>query len=154
MPHLADIDLTVEDISRLASVDALAAFFNRLGYPTGRRKELTVTALGLGGETAEAIRSMELLAEDDEQFLRVVFVKLRSITAKACNDLARNLGRRNVEQIMAVESSRGEIARAERSALDPQAQPLQDLLDHMIYRMAGLTDADIAGLEKHLARML
>jgi hypothetical protein len=59
-----------------------------------------------------------------------------------------------VRKIIDIETARGEIERAERSALDPQAQPLQDLLDHTIYRMAGLTDDDIAGLEDRLARML
>ena len=59
-----------------------------------------------------------------------------------------------VQKIIDIESARGAIARAERSALDPKAQPLQDLLDHMIYRMAGFTDADVAGLEERLERML
>ena len=74
MPLNSDIDLKTEDISRLASLDALAAFFTRLGYPTDRRGEQPATALGLPPETAEAIRKMELLAADDEQFLRVIFV--------------------------------------------------------------------------------
>ena len=59
-----------------------------------------------------------------------------------------------VQEITDIETARGEIARAERSALASKAQPLQDLLDHMIYRMAGLADDDIAGLEERLARML
>ena len=37
MPHVADLDLSVTDISGLSSLDALAAFFTRLGYPTGCR---------------------------------------------------------------------------------------------------------------------
>jgi hypothetical protein len=104
MPHVADIDLAVEDISRLASADAVAGFFTRLGYPTGGRRELTATALGLTGETADDIRGMELLAEDAEQLFRVVFVKLRSITAKARNDLSRNLGKRNVDHLLVLAS--------------------------------------------------
>ena len=36
----------------------------------------------------------------------------------------------------------------------PEAQPLQDLLDRMIYRMAGLTDTEARGLEERLSRML
>lgn len=47
-----------------------------------------------------------------------------------------------------------DIARTERSALAPEAQPLQDLLDRMIYRMAGLTDAEANALEDRLEMML
>lgn len=104
MAHVADLEITSEDISRLASPDALAGFFTRLGYPTGVRKGLDATALGLAGDTAEAIRGIELLAEDSEGFFRVVFVKLRSLTAKARNDLARNLGRRNVDHLLILAS--------------------------------------------------
>ena len=50
--------------------------------------------------------------------------------------------------------ARGEIARAERSALDPTAQPLQDFLDRILFRMAGLTDNEIEGLQKRLEHML
>jgi len=104
MPHVADLEITSDDISRLTSPDALSAFFARLGYPTGVRKGLDATALGLAGETAEAIRGIELLAEDEEGFFRVVFVKLKSLTAKARNDLARNLGKRNVDHLLVLAS--------------------------------------------------
>jgi len=43
--------------------------------------------------------------------------------------------------------SRPGFARSERSALDPKAHPLQDLLDRIIFRMAGLSDAEAAALE-------
>jgi len=59
-----------------------------------------------------------------------------------------------VKQISAIEKSRGEIARADRSALHPSAQPYQDLVDQLLYRMAGLTDAEIVGLEERYAKML
>lgn len=59
-----------------------------------------------------------------------------------------------VERITRIEEARGNIARAERSALDGKAQPLQDLIDRMIYRMAGLTDSEIKGLEERLKDML
>ncbi len=59
-----------------------------------------------------------------------------------------------VKQISAIEKARGEIARAARSALHPSAQPYQDLIDQLLYRMAGLTDAEIAGLEERYAKML
>lgn len=69
-------------------------------YPTSRRKPLSAAALGLTSETADGIRHMELLAEDDEQFLRVIFVQLRSITAKARNELVRNLGNRDGDHLL------------------------------------------------------
>jgi hypothetical protein len=59
-----------------------------------------------------------------------------------------------VKQISAIEKARGEIARADRSALHPSAQPYQDLIDQLLYRMAGLSDAEIAGLEERYAKML
>ena len=59
-----------------------------------------------------------------------------------------------VKRIMAIEAARGEIPRSMRSALDPQAQPYQDLIDRLFYAMAGLTPAESAGLEERLAHML
>ncbi len=61
---------------------------------------------------------------------------------------------RLVERITKIEAARGDIARSDRSALDPKAQPYQDLIDRMLYRMAGLTEEEAAGLEERLARML
>jgi len=59
-----------------------------------------------------------------------------------------------VARITPIEASRGDIARSERSTLAPAAQPYQDLLDRILYRLAGLTDDEAAGLEERLARML
>ena len=51
-----------------------------------------------------------------------------------------------VQQIMTLEAERGEIARTERSALDPAAQPYQDLIDQLFYGMAGLTTEEFRDL--------
>jgi hypothetical protein len=59
-----------------------------------------------------------------------------------------------VNGIIEAERARGEISRAERSALSPQAQPYQDLIDRLLYAMAGLSDDEARGLEKRLAKML
>jgi hypothetical protein len=59
-----------------------------------------------------------------------------------------------VRRIIAIEQARGEIARTERSALAPAAQPLQDLIDRILYTMAGLNDEDAHHLEESLSRML
>jgi type I restriction-modification system DNA methylase subunit len=59
-----------------------------------------------------------------------------------------------VRNIMAAEERRGDIARSERSALCAEAQPYQDLIDRLLYAMAGLSDEEAHGLEERLARML
>ena len=57
-------------------------------------------------------------------------------------------------KIAAIEHARGPIARRARSKLDPKAQPYQNLIDRLLYRCAGLSDAESAGLERRLAEML
>lgn len=59
-----------------------------------------------------------------------------------------------VRRIIAIEQARGEIVRVERSGLASDAQPLQDLIDRILYALAGLTPAEVTGLESRLARML
>ena len=59
-----------------------------------------------------------------------------------------------VNRICAIETVRGEIARSERSHLDPAAQPCQDLIDRLFYAMAGLTEDEARGLEERLSHML
>jgi hypothetical protein len=61
---------------------------------------------------------------------------------------------RLVEEITRIEARRGTIARAERSALSPEAQPFQDLLDKILFRLAGLTEVEIERLERRLGKML
>jgi hypothetical protein len=61
---------------------------------------------------------------------------------------------RLVDDITRIESARGEIARTDRSALALDAQPYQDLIDRIIYRMAGLTNVEAQGLENRLREML
>jgi len=100
MAPTTDLDLTTRDIVELTSSDAIASFLTERHYPTNRRKPLSASALGLTSETADGIRHMELLAEDDEQFLRVIFVQLRSITAKARYELVRNLGNRDGDHLL------------------------------------------------------
>jgi hypothetical protein len=104
MPHITDIDLTTKDVAELASADSIAALFTRLGYDTGSRAALSPEALGLTGESAAAVKQVELLAEDPERFLRVVFVRPRSLTAKVRTDLARVLGRGTVDHLLILAS--------------------------------------------------
>lgn len=104
MAHVTDLNLTPKDLQGITSADALAAFLTALGYDTGNRKSLTPESIGLSGESAAPVRAIEVLSEDAEGFLRVVFVHLRSLTAKSRNDLARVLGRTNVDHLLVLTS--------------------------------------------------
>lgn len=105
LPLQTDLNLTPKDIAGLVSADALAAFFQGLGYETSRRSTLTAQATGLAGDAAAQIKSIEVLCEDPEGFLRVVFVQLKSLTAKSRNDLARVLGKANVDHLLVFTSN-------------------------------------------------
>jgi hypothetical protein len=59
-----------------------------------------------------------------------------------------------VDRIIEAESTRGDIARTDRSALALEAQPYQDLIDRILYRMAGLMDAEVKRPEKRLEAIL
>jgi hypothetical protein len=104
MPQSTDLNLSPKDLQGLTSPDAVAAFLTKLGYDTGRRKPLSAESIGLAGDAATAIKSIEVLAEDDEGFLRIVFVHLRSLTAKSRNDLSRVLGRTAIDHLLILTS--------------------------------------------------
>jgi hypothetical protein len=55
-------------------------------------------------DAAGAIKRIELLAQDPEQFLRVVFAQPKSLTAKTRNDLVRVLGKSNVDHLLILAS--------------------------------------------------
>lgn len=93
--HRLDRDVQVADITRLTSVDALAAFLHELGYPTDARTTLEAEGVGLGSG-GPTIRQLELLSEDEDGFLQVIFVQLHSVTAKARGNLVRAFGRGTV----------------------------------------------------------
>ena len=76
----------------------------KLGYDTGKRALLSPEAVGLSGESAGAIKRIELLSEDPEQFLRVVFAQPKSLTAKVRNDLVRVLGKSNLDHLLILAS--------------------------------------------------
>jgi len=107
--HTSNLNLPPKEVSRLASADAVAGFLSSLGYDTSARKPLTPEAIGLAGESAAAIRSIELMSEDAEGFLRVLFVEVRSLTAKCRFDLARVLGRANIDHLLVLTSDFGTL---------------------------------------------
>lgn len=106
MPVLkTDLDLTTKDLAGLTSPDALVALLCRFGYDTGRRTVLTTTSMGLSGETAAGIRSIELLSEDEDGFLRVLFVQPKSLTAKVRNELIRVVGKATEDYLIILSSN-------------------------------------------------
>ena len=109
MPHMTDLELTAREVADLASPDAVTAFLARLGYDTAGRSALSPEAVGLSGESASAIKRIELLSEDPEQFLRVVFAQPKSLTAKVRNDLVRVLGRSNLDHLLVLASNFYEV---------------------------------------------
>jgi hypothetical protein len=104
LPHTTDLDLTAKDVTELASPDAITALLAKLGYDTADRTALSPEAVGLAGESASAIKKIELLSEDPEQFLRVVFAQPKSLTAKVRNDLVRVLGKSNLDHLLVLAS--------------------------------------------------
>src|SRR5947209_5191223 len=76
----------------------------RLGYDTAGRTALSPEAVGLSGEPAGALRKIELLSEDPEQFLCVAFARPKSLTAKVRNDLVRVLGRSTIDHLLVLAS--------------------------------------------------
>ncbi|MEO8495621.1 MAG: hypothetical protein ABI614_11165, partial [Planctomycetota bacterium] len=104
MSHTTDIDLETGDILELGSLDAIVSFFNKLGYNTDGCAPLTPEAIGLSGDAAKALKRIELLSEDSEGFLRVVFAQSRTLTAKVRNDLARVLGKSTTDHLIVLTS--------------------------------------------------
>ncbi len=104
VPHTTDLDVTPKEVVELASPDAITAFLLKLGYDTADRALLSPEAVGLSGESAGAIKRIELLSEDPEQFLRVMFVQPKSLTAKVRNDLVRVLGRSTLDHLLVLAS--------------------------------------------------
>ena len=57
-------------------------------------------------------------------------------------------------KIQAAEQIRGAISRHDRAHLSADAQPYQDAIDLILFKMAGLSERDIVGIEDRLTRML
>jgi hypothetical protein len=75
-----DIELGYADIQALSDADAVAAFFERLGYNTSIRRVQTPANLGITADsTLRPIKKIELLA-DQEGLLQIYLFELRSVT--------------------------------------------------------------------------
>ncbi len=132
---------------RLGSTNAAVSHYQLHNLPCPRFAEQTT------GEDEELrANAIKAVQEGD---LPGVFELLRGSLADAPFRLViRDIVVELVRLIVAAEQRRGEIARAERSALCTEAQPYQDLIDRLLYAMAGLSQDEARGLEERLARML
>ena len=79
---------------------------------------------------------------------------LQATSGDTVGALARDVIGEAARRIRVIEENRGDIRRAQRSALAERAQPLQELIDCVLFRLYGLTDEDAAALEERLVRML
>ena len=76
---LHDIELGYADIQALSDADAVAAFFERLGYNTSVRRIQTPANLGITADsTLRSIKKIELLA-DQEGLLQIYLFELLSL---------------------------------------------------------------------------
>ncbi len=58
-----------------------------------------------------------------------------------------------VGHVIAAERARGDMSRSDRSALSAAAQPYQDFLDAVFFRLAGLTDEEVRALRARYEQM-
>jgi len=100
------------------------------------------------------LRDRAVAAVDSGRHDNALAVLTAGLTCPPFSLAVQDVLRELVRRIVAIEQARGEIARDDRSALAPAAQPLQDLIDKLLYAIAGLTEPEYVGLEQRLARML
>jgi hypothetical protein len=105
-------------------------------------------------DTVDRLRGAAVAAIDagklDDAFAVLTPALANPPFSLAVQDVLVEMARR----IIAIEQARGEIARADRSALAPAAQPFQDLIDRLLCGMAELDAEETTGLEVRLAHML
>jgi hypothetical protein len=78
----------------------------------------------------------------------------RGMAARPFSTAVRDVIVAIVRQINAIEAGRGTITRAQRSSLATNAQPYQDLIDRILYELAGLAANEVRELEERYANML
>ena len=82
------------------------------------------------------------------------FVELSSLLATApFSPAVRDAVAATVDVIVGIEANRGEMTRADRSALSVSAQPYQDFLHRLFFGLAGFTDAEVAALRVRYEQM-
>jgi hypothetical protein len=87
---LQDEDLRREDIRLLASRDAIAAFFARLGYDTNQRLTQSAAAMNLTSDALTTnIKHIERIASQDGGLFEVYLFELTSVTVAATQAIVR-----------------------------------------------------------------
>ncbi len=107
-----DYDLSREDVQLLASRDALAAFFAKLGYDTNVRLVQNVNAMGITGETLRAsIKHIERLANREALGLlfEVYLFELKSVTVAVTQAIARGFRDRSGDYLLVLTSDYQEL---------------------------------------------
>lgn len=132
---------------RLGSTNAAVSHYQLYNLPC------PVFAMELTADDRKALAGAMKAVESGDMTLAFERVRL-GLDEPPFSTAVRDLMVDVVQRIIAVERDRKMASRSARSALAPEAQPCQDLLDRLIYAMAGLTDDEARGLEERLARML
>lgn len=132
---------------RLGSTNAAVSHYQLYNLPCPRFASTFVSA-----ERSLEDDAMDALSRDD---LSLVFKVVEPILEKHPYSIViQNVISEASKKIIEIEVERGDIPRAARSALDPKAQPYQDLIDRLFYVMAGLSEAESSAIEDRLSRML
>src|SRR5713226_529035 len=89
-----DYELSNADVQLLASRDALAAFFARLGYNTNHRLVQNIAAMGITTDSLKSsITHIERLVSEDRLF-EVYLFELKSVTVAATQSIVRTFRNR------------------------------------------------------------
>ncbi len=89
-----DIDLQPSNIADLTDREAVAAFFAALGYQVEKRRQTYPDAEGMKQSLADAVRHIELIAQDELALLDVYLIELSSVTVARIQDLATHFKNR------------------------------------------------------------
>ncbi len=85
-----DLNLTHEDIQKLAQREGVIQFFATLGYETSEHIEQTVQAMGFSSETMRsALRSIYRVASQDAGLFEVYLFEVRSLTVAVRNEIVQ-----------------------------------------------------------------
>jgi type I restriction-modification system DNA methylase subunit len=132
---------------RLGSTNAAVSHYQLYNLPCPIFADMLETS----DETLQE-RALDALASGNTE--RVLDLLQPSMKDAPFSPAVRTVIIEAANRIIAIEERRGDISRAARSALAPEAQPYQDLIDRIFYAMAGLSASEAAGLEERLAQML
>lgn len=132
---------------RLGSTNAHVSHYQLQNLPYPR----------FSGQVADedhALREAGVAAIQGHKLAEVIQILRPALTEAPFKLAVRDIIVELVRLIIHAEQQRGQVARSERSALCAEAQAYQDLIDRLLYAMAGLSKEEARGLETRLATML